>query len=272
MATKNSGSLPLRLSNLGSFVLACIINGLGSTGKLSPDGQGVGDVSNEYETRITPAGYAFSIWGVIYCLMAAFVVWQLLPQQRRHLEVIDDQIGWIFAVSNVVNSVWIIVWVQGTLASVWIAAILLFSLLALLLCIVVRAETWQKPRDSLTQLVVVDGTFSLYSGWVTVASILNMAVALKASGWRGNDDFTESDWSALMGSIAAIIYLVFIFRRRDGLYGLVFCWAAIAIISNNRGDRVIEVTYSVWTALVGLAALTTLAFFRKNTAAYDTIA
>eukprot|EP00037_Helgoeca_nana_P023247 m.240647 g.240647 ORF g.240647 m.240647 type:complete len:232 (-) comp26288_c0_seq3:2730-3425(-) len=170
-----TGSLALRVCNFASFLVAVVLNSLGSTGHLSSSGKGVGDVSNDYATKITPAGYAFSIWGIIYFLMAAFVIWQMLPSQRTGSAVVllDHQISWLFVSSNVINSIWIISWVQGTLASVWIACLLLFALLATLLAIMLRAELWENPRETIAEMVVVDATFSIYAGWVTAASIVN---------------------------------------------------------------------------------------------------
>lgn len=266
------GSMRLRLANLGSFVLCAAINALGSTGKLSSDGEGVGGISAKYTTRITPAGYAFSIWGVIYTLLAIFSIWQLLPGQRAFNTIIDEQIRWLFVASNCFNALWIAIFVQGTLAAVWISSVILFVLLGTLLAIMVRAELWQKPRATYAEMVAVDIAFSIYAGWTTAASILNVALSLSGSGWRGSSGFGEDDWSALMGAIAAIIYLTVVVRRKDGVYGLVYCWAAVAIVHKNSGSDAIMITYYVCAAIVGVVSL--IALYMGHTArdSYETLA
>eukprot|EP00038_Savillea_parva_P006449 m.163857 g.163857 ORF g.163857 m.163857 type:complete len:285 (+) comp12346_c0_seq1:55-909(+) len=266
-----SGSKVLRFANLLSFIVCVTINGLGSTGQLSASGQGVGEVSNTYNTAITPASYAFSIWGLIYFLLASFSIWQILPSQRTAVELLDEQMSWLFVASNMLNALWIVVFTQSNLVAIWFSCIILFVTLAVILSIMVRCELWQRPRDSWVEYVVVDAAFSIYAGWVTAASIVNASVALKGSGWNGSG-FGEDNWSALMGAVAAVIYLVVLYRRKDGLYGLVYCWAATAILKNNPGSQSMLITYSICITLVAVASILSFYIGHRNRANYEALA
>ena len=148
-------------------------------------GKGVGDVARDFQTSFTPKSYAFSIWSVIYFGLAVFSIWQAFPQQSANETVFKDM-GLLFAASNTLNALWIIVWVQATPACAWIAAAILFALLATVLLAATRAETWSRPRETYAEFFLVDVTLSVYSGWLTVAATVNVAAALAAAGWDGS--------------------------------------------------------------------------------------
>eukprot|EP00035_Acanthoeca_spectabilis_P027159 m.465573 g.465573 ORF g.465573 m.465573 type:complete len:284 (-) comp24327_c0_seq1:109-960(-) len=268
MESVQKGSLALRVCNIASFAVVIALNSLGSVGLLT--GKSVSDISHDNPTKITPAGYAFSIWGLIYTLLSIFSIWQLLPAQRYATELLDEKIGWLFVLSNAFNSAWIVTWVQGSLAALWISSILLFALVGSVMAILVRGRLWQESRDTVVEFVAVDCAFSVYAGWITAASIVNVSIALKASGFNGGG-WPQENWSALICVVAACIYLVHMYKTNDGVYGLVFCWAATAIMRNNPGAT-IEITYSICITIVGVAALVALALGRAKRSSYETVA
>ena len=130
MATNNS--VLLRWSNIVAFILTVLVNGLaGSTTLLG--GVNTAEISDANPTLITPAGYVFSIWGIIYILLAVFVIFQALPSQKE--EEYTKKIGWLFVLSSILNIVWIFLWQYQILG---VSVILIFLLLATLIAIYLR--------------------------------------------------------------------------------------------------------------------------------------
>lgn len=105
---------------------------------------------------------------------------------------------------------------------------------------------------------------------LTQRALLLQSIALKASGFNGGG-WPQENWSALICVVAACIYLVHMYKTNDGVYGLVFCWAATAIMRNNPGAT-IEITYSICITIVGVAALVALAWGRAKRSSYETVA
>jgi len=248
----------LKWLNLASFLVSVAVNGLGASGKIS--GYAVGNVSDTYATKFTPTGWAFSIWGIIYTGLAGFVIWQMLPRNTENVTLWVD-FGYLFLAANVVNSLWIVVWVQNTDNCVIISCILLLLLLGIVMLMTTRAQTWARDRPGgAVEFAVVDVTFSIYSGWLTVASTVNVTAALVAAKWDGSP-WTDEGWSVLMACVAAAIFLAYVWRRQDGAYGLVYTWAALAIASANKETS--DAIYDSCTALaavVGVASLSMLAY------------
>ncbi|MGG5257768.1 TspO/MBR family protein [Phycicoccus avicenniae] len=126
-------------------------------------------------TYVAPAGPAFSIWSVIYAGLLGYTVWQWLPGQatdRRH-----RSIGWLAAVSMVLNAAWLLVTQQSWL---WASVVVIIALWATLVVLVLRLQ--EHPSYGTPETVLVDGTFGLYLGWVSVATFANIVATVSASG------------------------------------------------------------------------------------------
>jgi hypothetical protein len=128
-------------------------------------------------TPLAPDGPAFSIWSVIYLGLAAYAVWQVLPRQRRDPR--QRAIGWLAVASLVLNAAWILCAQAGLLP---LTVVVILLLLAVLLAIFEQLRRW-RPASRL-EAVVVDGTFGLYLGWVSVATVANIAAFLADAGVR----------------------------------------------------------------------------------------
>ncbi|KRE60433.1 tryptophan-rich sensory protein [Nostocoides sp. Soil756] len=126
-------------------------------------------------TLVAPAGPAFSIWTPIYLGLLGYTVWQWLPQQAA--EPRHRAIGWLVAASMVLNAGWLLVTQQGWL---WASVVVILALAGFLGLLVRRLE--QYPTYGHAETVLVDGTFGLYLGWVTVASVANVTTTLIESG------------------------------------------------------------------------------------------
>lgn len=129
-------------------------------------------------TLLAPAGTAFSIWSVIYVGLFAYVVWQWLPANTSTGRA--RSIGWLAALSMVLNGAWLLVTQVGWLWGSVVVIVVLVGTLGVL----VRRLTTRLPTGGVVERVVVDGTFGLYLGWVTVATVANIAATLADSGLR----------------------------------------------------------------------------------------
>ncbi len=126
-------------------------------------------------TLLAPAVPAFSIWSVIYAGLIGYVIWQWLPMNTSSSR--DRRIGWLAAISMVLNGGWLLVTQAGWLwASVGVIVALVLSLGELM------RRLAADPATSITEKVVVDGTFGLYLGWSSVATAANITATLVASG------------------------------------------------------------------------------------------
>lgn len=246
--------------NLVSFIVTLALNGLSSAGVLSP--YGVGTISDKYPSKITPAGGAFSIWGPIYMLQAAFVIYQLCGWPEADTSTLLSGVGLWFVAACMCNSLWIVTFVQGTDAAVWCSTALLFGLLGCLLKIYTNCGMWRTARlghgkgnfcAQFCYVMCFDVHFSMYSGWVTVASIVNMTIALTTTGWTGSP-LTPSQWSVVMQVIALLINLVIVYTRLDYVWGFVLCWASFWISVADRGDATVNSGSLIVCAIVGTAS------------------
>ncbi|UTR09773.1 tryptophan-rich sensory protein [Evansella sp. LMS18] len=187
-----------------------------------------GNTTGEIEERnivfFTPAGYAFSIWSVIYILLALWLVSQI-PKGRRELPVYQKT-NLLFVISSILNGLWLIFWhYEQFLISILIMAALLFSLHLLYRNLLAANASFPERLP-----------FSVYYGWVSVAVIANLSFVLKEYDLlgTGSDQFS---WTMLMLLFAALVAYTAGTRFHDRVYTLVFVWAFIAIGVENFQER-----------------------------------
>jgi translocator protein len=250
MATNNLGLT--RWMNIIAFVLTLLVNGLaGSTTLLG--GKNTAEISDAYPTLITPAGYVFAIWGIIYLLLGIFVVFQALPNQQG--KEFQKRIGWLFVLSSVANITWLFLWQFEYLV---FSIILMFLLLATLILIYLRLGIG-KSKVAISERLAVHLPFSVYLGWITIASIANVAVALVSLNWDGFGVSADT-WTTLVVIVALIITMLVLATRKDIAYGLVITWALIGISVNQSGNpRIVMLTET--SAIIVAVALVAVILF-----------
>lgn len=243
--SQTKSSTTLQVVNVVAFLAVVIVNGLATTTLLN--GRTTAEVSGLYPTLITPAGFTFSIWGIIYVLLLVFVVFQLLARHRQ--DAFHGQIGYLFALSSVFNIVWLFLWQYDYIT---VSVALMFALLTSLVAIYLRLHIG-KSKAPFREKLCVHLPFSVYLGWITVASIANVATALVSVNW---DRFgiSEATWAVLVIAIALIITLAVLATRRDIAYGLVIIWALAGIIVNQSGNPDI-VTTAEASAIITVIAI-----------------
>lgn len=208
--------------NTLTFLLVLYVNFLSSTDIIS--GNSVSDISAKYTTLVTPAGYAFAIWGFIYIMLIGFIGYQWYSVFKMKDDTIAKDTGLWFAVSNLANTMWIIAWVnEWMLMSVFFMVLLLISLSKLV--IRHRLEIWDAP---LRIMLFVWWPITFYFGWVILALVVNFSVFLNSLNLGLAAGVVEL-LAIIELMIATIIYLVLLAKRNLREAALVGVWGFIAI-------------------------------------------
>ncbi len=252
MTTRNSGIL--KWMNILAFVLTVVVNGLAG-GTTILGGRLTADVSNANPTLITPAGYVFSIWGIIYTLLGVFVIFQALPSQSGKEFV--QKIGWLFVLSSLLNICWLFLWQFDYLG---ISVVLMFLLLASLIAVYLRLNIG-KSTVPMREKLAVHLPFSVYLGWITIASIANVAVTLVSIRWDGFGIAFET-WALFVIAVALLIALLVVATRRDVAYGLVIIWALVGIAAKQSGYPNIIMATEIGALVVAIALVLSILYSR----------
>lgn len=239
MQTPKNMKKQLQILNGFALLLTIAVSYISNTGILN--GNTMASVSNKYRNLFTPAGYAFSIWGLIYLGMLGFVIYYgrslFKPAQKEDTTV--QEVGWWFIISCLANMSWVLLWLYDyTLLSVLMMVVLLFSLLKIVFNL--KMELHNVP---LKKFLFLWWPFCFYSGWVSVALIANIAAYLKKIDWDGFG-ISEVNWTVTMIVVAALINIFMIWNRNMREYALVGVWSLVAIAYQN------EVKMVYWTAIV----------------------
>jgi translocator protein len=191
------------------------------------NGQTPADISDRFPTLFTPAGYVFSIWGIIYLLLMGFVVYQVLPAQRSNAILLAIR-PW-FVASCVLNAGWIFAWHFNFFP---LSLLIMLSLLAVLIHIYIVITDLELPTNW-AETLLVKLPFRIYLAWICVASIANATILLTILGWRG-EPLSEATWSALMIAVATGLGLWFIIKKRDLAFAAVLVWAFMGIANAHQ--------------------------------------
>ena len=190
-------------------------------------GEPIGDRSDSVRTLITPAGWAFAIWGPLFFGSALYAVWQALPAQRDN--VLLGKIGWASVVALSMQGVWAI-YTQFANLTVISAIIILTSLIALL-AILRTLVAFERPF-TLAERTIAAITFSALAAWLTAASIVNITASLVYHGVGGEGAYPLIT-AALVVVGGLIAALATARSRGNPWYALVFCWALLAIYARG---------------------------------------
>ena len=213
-----------------------------------------GDVSNKYYTAFTPAGYAFSIWGVIYLGLIGFAVYQALPSQRTNPRF--RAIGPLVMLNGLFNSLWLVAFGNEWLA---VSVLFIFGLLYTLYGINFGLRL-NAPAIPTAEQWLARVPFGLYFGWVTVATIADICVWLRSTDWNGGG-ISGILWAEILIAVGLAIGLYVFSRLRSFSYLLVFVWAYAAIAVGQQGNGSVSIVAIIGAAIAGLVWL--LGFFQR---------
>ncbi|HSB02212.1 MAG TPA: hypothetical protein VLE49_16300 [Anaerolineales bacterium] len=232
-------------ANLTSVLLALTVNILAST--LPLNGQNTGEISDRFRVYFVPAGYVFSIWGIIYLGWIAFTIFQFLPSQKESPRL--RQLGYLFAISNVANAAWLFCWHYNLFG---LSVLVMLALLGLLIASYLRLNV---NRSSMTRAEYwsVDVLFSVYLGWITVATVANITDWLYFVGWDGFS-IPAQTWAVIMLAVASLLGLTMALTRRDVGYLAVLVWAFAGIaVKQTSAPTVVLSAWSAAALMLGLA-------------------
>ena len=217
-------------------------------GAFRPGSTSTGEISDRYfsDVYIIPADYAFAIWAPIYLGFLFFAVVQALPAQRDNPRFAATRL-WL-AGTALLNAAW------GEVTNNLLFGLSALVLVAMLVVALVMHRTMQIGRTKVYGLErLLRLPFSLYAGWCTVATILNVGVVLAVNGWDGFG-ISYPVWGALMLVVAAVIMVITRFRWRDPVVGGVLLWACVGIVLARADVPIVAGTAGV-VALVAAATL-----------------
>jgi hypothetical protein len=235
--------------NVVAFVVTLVVNGLANA--LPLNGQTTAMISDSFPVRFVPAGYVFAIWGVIYLALTAFVVYQALPGQRAN--PLLRRVGWLFALSCALNSAWIFLWHWELFP---LTLLVMAGLLVTLIAIYLRLDIG-RAAVTLRDRLLVHLPFSIYLGWITVATIANATDLLYWLGWNGAPLAPEV-WAALLLLVATGITLAVLWTRRDVAYAAVIVWAFVGILVKQADAPLVAYTAGLTAALIAVVGLALL--------------
>lgn len=226
-----------------ALVITIGLNGLANA--LPINGQTTGDVANRFPTFFTPAGYVFSIWGLIYVGLIAYAVFQALPGQRSNQKL--RTIAPLFLLSSVANCAWLLLWHYNFITLSMVAMLLL---LVTLIAIYTQLDIGG-PKTSTSERWLVDAPFRVYLGWITVATIANATVVLYNLGWNGWG-IDGPTWGALLVVVATVIGGAIVLKRGDWAYGSVLVWAFVGLFVKYSDTPILSLTAATMAGVVVL--------------------
>jgi len=243
-----------QLTNLFSVILALIVNILATA--LPLNGQNTAEISDRFQIYFVPAGYVFSIWGIIYLGWIAFTLFQLRPSQKENIRL--RQLGYSFALSNLANAAWLFCWHYNLFG---FSVLVMLTLLGLLITSYLRLNV---NRSSATRLEYwsVDVVFSVYLGWITVATVANVSDWLYLVRWNGFG-ISPQVWAVVMLVIASLLGLAMALTRKDIGYLIVLIWAFIGIALKQNSAPMVVI--SAWISAIFMLGLAIYSWIQHRT-------
>lgn len=208
---------------VSAVLMAIAVNGLSNF--FPPAGQNIGEVSNTTlgGVLITPAGYAFAIWGLIYLGLIAYSIYQALPAQREN--AVTAQVSWALIGACLFQMLWVYVFL---LTNFWLSVVLMLGILACLIVAYVRSRSVNPTR---WVRWLFQAPISVYLGWITVAAVVNVSGALFNTFYADGPALLPSAvfWTLLMMVVSAAIAATVALKYGDASFPAVAVWALSAI-------------------------------------------
>ena len=248
----------LKILNLLFYLLMIGANALANTnifGQATTE-----EISAKYSNLFTPAGITFAIWGVIYIMLGYFVLYQLGKNGYGARKEATEKIGLWFIVPCILNGLWLFFWAFDMIGLSMIAMIALLIVLYLIYFRVYTVEAYLYNDEKKGFLL----PFSLYTGWISVATIANFAAFVKYMNWN-LFNLPEALWVSIGIAVAVLVNLFFITMRKDKAFGFVGIWALAGIVYARYLDgNLMPVGYVAGVAIFVLLAVIINSHGRKS--------
>ena len=247
-------NIPLRktfsILNLLGFIGTVIVNYLAVA--LPLNNKTTEELSEQYPNLFVPTGLTFSIWGIIYLLLAIFIVYQLFYAFRKSTQNSSfiEKIGILFFISSLANLSWVFAW-HFELVS--LSLLLMLILLGSLMTIYVKLQIGRSD-SSKSEKYIVHLPFSVYLGWITIATIANTTALLVNLGWN-RFGLSEQFWTVAVIIVSMVISLTILFYRKDIFYCLVVIWALLGILIKRITVDAVPVQSVITVVIIGLTII-----------------
>ncbi len=219
-------------------------------------GRGTGEVSALYPTLVTPAGYVFAIWGVIYLGLIAYSIAQFTGHLAE--DPLPDLLAWPLVISSVANVVWLLLW--HSLNIYWTVPFMLVLLASLIVSYQI-ARTGRPSQPTALERWTVRAPLGVYLGWVSVATIANISGALVAAAW-GGFGIPAAWWGIIVLLVATALAFANLVRVGDCVFAGVFVWAlaGIAVATSSASVQLVAGTFAT---MVGIGILVSVITRRR---------
>ena len=243
-------------ANILSVVLAITINILASA--LPLNGQNTGEISDRFQVYFVPAGYVFAIWFIIFVGWIAFAIYQVQPAQKESPRL--RRLGYLFALSGLFNAAWLFCWHYNQFG---LSVLVMLILLGLLIASYLKLDVGRTSVGNIEKWSV-DVPFSIYLGWITVATVANITSYLYFVNWTGFG-IAPQIWAVIMLVVACLLGLLMTLSHRDSGYAFVLVWS-FAGIAQKQADMALVVD-SAWVAAVFVLGLAIYSIIQRRSAA-----
>jgi hypothetical protein len=243
--------LLLSILNVILFIAVVVANILATTMPLG--GKSTEQLSDQYPNLFVPAGLTFSIWGLIYILLAIYIIYGLVQSIRRPEQQSGfvERIGVLFIVTCIANVGWIFSWHNEVLPlSLALMVVLLLSLIAIYNRLSVGRSTAATSEKYLVHLPM-----SVYLGWISIATIANVTALLVAYNWN-RFGLGEEVWTVAVMAVGAALGLITLFSRRDIFYAAVVDWAFVGILIKRTAESGVPAQAVTTASIIGICLLT----------------
>jgi len=242
-----------QIANLVTVLIALTVNILASA--LPLNGQNTGEISDRFQVYFVPAGYVFAIWGIIYIGWIAFTIFQFRGDQKESPRL--RKLGYLFSISNILNAAWLFTWHYNFFG---LGVLIMLSLLGLLISSYLRLNVNLSSAKG-AEWWSVDLPFSIYIGWITVATVANITDWLFLINWSGFGIHAKT-WAMIMIVVASILGLLMALTRRDAAYLFVLVWSFIGIAIKQT--PALEVVTTAWIAAAAMFILAVYSLWRQK--------
>jgi len=216
--------------NLGGYIINTIVTFAASPVLGFPDNS---QLSEKYQTIITPAGLAFAIWGIIFIFQGVFAVLQMLSGYRSNALVQNGVSYWYF-VACMFQSAWTIAFGYEV---IWLSVVMMGGILASLVYIVIRQSAIESdPSATIKEFWIFKFPFSVHCGWIAAAFGVNFNVLIVASGYQVGDQETWAYVASGYVFVAAFFALVYL-SPPDFTIPSVLVWATMGIVMELKEPK-----------------------------------
>ncbi|MBD2198205.1 MULTISPECIES: tryptophan-rich sensory protein [Calothrix] len=244
-----------QLATLAAIIGAFVVNVISNIFPLN--GLSIGQISNTLfkNVSIIPANYAFAIWGLIYLGLFALGIYQFLPSQKEDADLRNT--GYLLVIASIAQSIWVYLF----LSRLFVLSVIAMLLILLPLIAIYLRLNIGNQHVSRQKKWYLYAPISIYLGWISVATIVNVACALYFQNWNGWGISAES-WTVMLLAIASAIAATIVIQRRDIAYVGVTVWAILAIAVKHWNNPILR---NVAIALViALVVITIIKYVKQS--------